>query len=127
MANNASTYHSHSVRIFSVSPSSILLLFRKHGSLEYSCQPQKSPFSISASSHTPHAKSATITSQVQFQIAKFKFCQYQITTFFCHFAKFNARQFSAIRYVAMVMPILYDNFYSPIDSNLKYESCWLYG
>ena len=33
-----------------------------------------------------------ITSQVQFQIAKFKFRQYQNTTFFRHFAKFNARQ-----------------------------------
>ena len=32
------------------------------------------------------------TSQVQFQIAKFKFRQYQNTTFFRHFAKFNARQ-----------------------------------
>jgi len=42
----------------------------------------------------PHAKakSATITSQVQFQIAKLKFRQYQNTTFFRHFAKFNARQ-----------------------------------
>ena len=33
-----------------------------------------------------------ITSQAQFQIAKFKFRQYQNTTFFRHFAKFNARQ-----------------------------------
>ena len=31
-------------------------------------------------------------SQVQFQIAKFKFRQYQNTTFFRHFAKFNAHQ-----------------------------------
>ena len=55
------------------------------------------------------------------------FANIKLQPFFCHFAKFNARQFSAIRYVAMVMPILYDNFYSPIDSNLKYESCRLYG
>ena len=40
----------------------------------------------------PHAESATITSQVQFQIAKFKFRQYQNITFFRHFAKFNAQQ-----------------------------------
>ena len=33
-----------------------------------------------------------ITSQVQFQIAKFKFHQYQNTTIFRHFAKFIARQ-----------------------------------
>ena len=31
-------------------------------------------------------------SQVQFQIAKFKFRQYQNTTSFRHFAKFNAHQ-----------------------------------
>ena len=30
-------------------------------------------------------------------------------------------------YVAMVTPILYDNSYSPNDSNLKYESCRPYG
>ena len=30
-------------------------------------------------------------------------------------------------YVAMVTPILYDNFYSPNDSNLKYESYQPYG
>ena len=49
-----------------------------------------------------HAKSATITSQrkmitsqVQFQIAKFKFRQYQKTIlFFRHFGKVNAAKFS---------------------------------
>ena len=30
-------------------------------------------------------------------------------------------------YVAMVTPILYDNSYSPNDSNLKYGSCQPYG
>ena len=30
-------------------------------------------------------------------------------------------------YVAMVTPILYDNSYSPNDSNLKYESYQPYG
>ena len=40
-----------------------------------------------------HHSVKMITSQVQFQIAKFKFRQYQNTTFFFrHFAKFNARQ-----------------------------------
>ena len=41
-----------------------------------------------------------ITSQVQFQIAKFKFRQYQ-NTFFRHFAKFNARQI--FRYTVYVI------------------------
>ena len=115
--NSASTYHSHSVRILSVCPFSHTVQFfpcswvpRKHGTLEYSCRPEESPFSISVSWHmrTPRAKSATITSQrkndtitsqhkndtsqVQFQIAKFKFRQYQNTTSFRHFAKFNACQ-----------------------------------
>ena len=38
-----------------------------------------------------------------------------------------ASRLATIIYVAMVMPILYDNSYSPNDSNLKYESYWLYG
>ena len=61
MANNsASTYHSHSVRqgssVFALSCTQFnsshvvgFQYFRKHSSLEYSCRPQKSPFSISAS------------------------------------------------------------------------------
>ena len=48
-------------------------------------------------------------SQVQFQIAKFKFRQYQNTTFFRHFAKFNARQ---------IFP-LYGMFSSPSQTTIK--------
>ena len=38
-----------------------------------------------------------------------------------------ASKLATVIYVAMVMPILYDNSYSPTNSNLKYESYWLYG
>ena len=38
-----------------------------------------------------------------------------------------ASRLATIIYVAMVMPILYDNSYSLNNSNLKYESYLLYG
>ena len=38
-----------------------------------------------------------------------------------------ASRLATVIYVAMVMPILYDNSYSPNNSNLKYESYRLYG
>ena len=38
-----------------------------------------------------------------------------------------ASRLATVIYVAMVMPILYDNSYSPNNSNLKYESYQLYG
>ena len=38
-----------------------------------------------------------------------------------------ASRLATTSYVAMVTPILYDNFYSPNDSNLKYESYRPYG
>ena len=38
-----------------------------------------------------------------------------------------ASRLAAAIYVAMVTPILYDNSYSPNDSNLKYESYQHYG
>ena len=38
-----------------------------------------------------------------------------------------ASRLATVIYVAMVMPILYDNSYSPNNSNLKYESYWVYG
>ena len=38
-----------------------------------------------------------------------------------------ASRLATIIYVAMVMPVLYDNSYSPNNSNLKYESYRLYG
>ena len=38
-----------------------------------------------------------------------------------------ASRLATVIYIAMVMPILYDNSYSPNNSNLKYESYWLYG
>ena len=73
--------------------SSILSLY---GTLEYSCRPEKR-FRQASLHHTLKAlwlrhSVKMITSQVQFQIAKLKFRQYQNTTFFRHFAKFNARQ-----------------------------------
>ena len=34
---------------------------------------------------------------------------------------------ATIIYGAMVMPIQYDNSFSPNNSNLKYECYWLYG
>ena len=44
--------------------------------------------------HVLKLKALRLRPQVQFQIAKFKFRQYQNTTFFRHFAKFNAHQIS---------------------------------
>jgi len=38
-----------------------------------------------------------------------------------------ASRLATVIYVAMVMPILYDNSYGPNNSNLKYESYRLYG
>ena len=38
-----------------------------------------------------------------------------------------ASRLANVIYIAMVMPILYDNSYSPNNSNLKYESYRLYG
>ena len=38
-----------------------------------------------------------------------------------------ASRLATIIYVAMIMPILCDNLYSPNNSNLKYESDRLYG
>ena len=100
--HGASTYRSHSVRIlflfhtqFNSSP---VVRFLEN------IVPLKTAVDLHsqfrwATVYTPCAKSATITSQhkmitsqVQFQIAKFKFRQYQNTTFFRHFTKFNARQ-----------------------------------
>ena len=52
-----------------------------------------------------------ITSQVQFQIAKFKFRQYQNTTFFRPFAKFNARQ---------IFPLCGTNL-ETVNSEVNYE------
>ena len=74
--------------------------FQKHGSLEHSCRLSTSKVSILnfgelayvASCATITSQRKMITSQVQFQIAKFKFHQYQNTTSFRHFTKFNARQ-----------------------------------
>ena len=41
---------------------------------------------------------------------------------------FVASRLATVIYVAMVMPILYDNNSCiPNDSNLKYASYWLYG
>ena len=38
-----------------------------------------------------------------------------------------ASRLATVIYVAMVMPILYDNSYSTNNSNLKYKSYLLYG
>ena len=38
-----------------------------------------------------------------------------------------ASRLATVIYVAMVMPILYDNSYSPNNSKSQYESYWLYG
>ena len=46
--------------------------------------------------HVLKLKALRLRPQVQFQIAKFKFRQYQNTTFFRHFAKFNAHQISPL-------------------------------
>ena len=105
MANNsASTYRSHSIRILRVSPFSHAVQFfpcgwvpRKHGTLNAAVG-LKSLHSQFWQANVRHALKALrlrhsvkmITSQVQFQITKVKFRQYQNTIFFRHFAKFNA-------------------------------------
>ena len=38
-----------------------------------------------------------------------------------------ASRLATVIYVTMVMPIVYDNSYSPNNSNLNYESYRLYG
>ena len=103
MANNsASTYRSHSVGILSVCPFSHAVQFFTFMvplNTAVDLKSLHSQFRRASLRRTLSLKALRlrrsvkmITAQVQFQIAKFKFRQYQNTTFFRHFAKFNARQ-----------------------------------
>ena len=107
MANNsASTYRSHIVGILGVCPFSHAVQFFPCGwvpntfenmvalNTAVDLQSHHSQFWRASVPHTLRLRHSVkmITSQVQFQIAKFKFRQYQNTTFSRHFAKFNARQ-----------------------------------
>ena len=110
MANNSvSTYHSHSVVILGVCRFSHAVQFFPCGwvpntfknmvalNTAVDLQSLHSQFWRASVHHALKALQLChsvkmITSQVQFQIAKFKFCQYQNTTFFRHFTKFNAHQ-----------------------------------
>ena len=63
---------------FNSSPVVGFQVLLKHGSLEYSFQPQKSPFSIHMLSELAYAmQRKTAYVQLPVQIAKFKFRQYQ--------------------------------------------------
>ena len=83
---------------------------------------------IRFSSVHPHESFFSISGVYASQILLFywlKICPWMITNRPFHMGV--ASRLATAIYVAMVTPILYDNSYSPNDSNLKYESYQPYG